>query len=53
MFEHARNKIYATTILGIKHKGQTALAGDGQVTLGSTVMKHSAIKIRRLYNESM
>jgi ATP-dependent HslUV protease subunit HslV len=43
-------KIYATTILGIRHKGQVALAGDGQVTLGETVMKHSAKKIRRLYN---
>ena len=53
MIEHERNKIYATTILGIKHKGQTALAGDGQVTLGSTVMKHSALKIRRLYNDSI
>lgn len=42
--------IYATTILGIRHKGQVALAGDGQVTLGETVMKHSAKKIRRLYN---
>lgn len=43
-------KIYATTILGIRHKDQVALAGDGQVTLGQTVMKHSAKKIRRLYN---
>lgn len=43
-------KIYATTILGIRHNGQVALAGDGQVTLGQTVMKHSAKKIRRLYN---
>ncbi len=46
-------KIYATTILGIRHKGQVALAGDGQVTLGNTVMKHSAKKIRRLYNEKI
>ena len=46
-------KIYATTILGIRHKGQVALAGDGQVTLGETVMKHSAKKIRRLYNDKI
>lgn len=46
-------KIYATTILGIRHKGQVALAGDGQVTLGNTVMKHSAKKIRRLYNSKI
>lgn len=53
MIDHNSSKIYATTILGIKHKGQTALAGDGQVTLGNTVMKHSALKIRRLYNEKI
>lgn len=50
---HEQNKIYATTILGIRHKGQVALAGDGQVTLGNTVMKHSAVKIRRLYNQNI
>ena len=46
-------KIHATTILGIRHKGKAALAGDGQVTLGNTVMKHSAVKIRRLYNDTI
>jgi len=50
---HEPNKIYATTILGIRHKGKVALAGDGQVTLGNTVMKHSALKIRRLYNDKI
>jgi len=50
---HDQNKIYATTILGIRHKGKAALAGDGQVTLGNTVMKHSALKIRRLYNDTI
>lgn len=50
---HDSNKIYATTILGLRHKGQVALAGDGQVTLGNTVMKHSAVKIRRLYNQQI
>lgn len=50
---HEQNKIYATTILGIRHKGKAALAGDGQVTLGNTVMKHSALKIRRLYNDTI
>lgn len=46
-------KIHATTILGIRHNGKAALAGDGQVTLGNTVMKHSAVKIRRLYNDTI
>ncbi len=42
--------IHATTILGIVHKGQAAIGGDGQVTLGNTVMKHNAVKIRKLGN---
>lgn len=41
-------KIEATTILGIVHKGEAAIGGDGQVTLGNTVMKHNAIKIRKI-----
>jgi ATP-dependent HslUV protease, peptidase subunit HslV len=45
--------IHATTILAVRHKERTVLAGDGQVTLGNTVMKHGAKKIRRLYNESV
>jgi ATP-dependent HslUV protease subunit HslV len=50
---HQDQTIYATTICGIRHKGMVALAGDGQVTLGQTVMKHSAKKIRRLYNDKI
>jgi ATP-dependent HslUV protease subunit HslV len=42
--------IHATTILGIVHKGEAAIGGDGQVTLGNTVMKHNAVKIRKLGN---
>ena len=45
--------IHATTILAVRHQGNTVLAGDGQVTLGNTVVKHGARKIRRLYNESI
>jgi len=37
-----------TTILCVRHGGQVAMAGDGQVTLGTTVVKHSARKIRTL-----
>ena len=43
-------KMHATTILGIVHNGQAAIGGDGQVTLGNTVMKHNAVKIRKLGN---
>jgi ATP-dependent HslUV protease subunit HslV len=45
--------IHATTILAVRHNGKTVMAGDGQVTLGTTVMKQGAKKIRRLYNDSV
>lgn len=38
----------STTILSVRRDGQVALGGDGQVTLGNTVAKHDAIKIRRI-----
>jgi ATP-dependent HslUV protease subunit HslV len=40
-----------TTILALRHQGRVVVAGDGQVTLGQTVMKHKARKIRRLYHD--
>jgi len=40
--------MHGTTILAVKKDGVTALAGDGQVTLGNTVMKQGAVKVRRL-----
>ena len=42
--------LHGTTILAVRHRGRSAIAGDGQVTLGQTVMKHGARKIRRLHN---
>src|SRR5689334_19335290 len=42
---------HATTILAVRHHDHTVLAGDGQVTFGQTVVKQSAKKIRRLYND--
>ncbi len=42
--------IEATTIIGVVHNGESALGGDGQVTLGNTVMKHNAVKIRKIAN---
>ena len=41
-------KIYATTILAVRRNGQVALGGDGQVTVGETVMKSNAMKVRAL-----
>jgi ATP-dependent HslUV protease, peptidase subunit HslV len=43
--------IHATTILAVRRDGRTVLAGDGQVTLGETVFKQNARKIRRLYHD--
>ena len=43
-------RLIHTTILGVRHRGGVAIAGDGQVTLDKTVMKHNANKVRRMYN---
>lgn len=43
----------STTILSVRHQGEVVVAGDGQVTLGNTVMKHQARKVRRLYNDQV
>src|SRR6201987_5825450 len=45
--------IRSTTVLSIRRTGTVVLAGDGQVTLGESVIKHSAKKIRRLYNDKI
>ena len=45
--------VHSTTILAVRHRGQSVLAGDGQVTFGQTVMKQGARKIRRLYNDQI
>jgi len=44
------NALHGTTILAVRHRGGCAIAGDGQVSLGRTVVKHTAKKIRRLHN---
>ncbi|MCI5142310.1 MAG: ATP-dependent protease subunit HslV [Candidatus Electrothrix sp. ATG1] len=43
----------STTILAIRHKGEVVIAGDGQVSLGQTVIKHNARKVRRLYHDKV
>ena len=45
--------IRSTTVLSVRRDGHIVLAGDGQVTLGESVIKHTAKKIRRLYNEKI
>ena len=46
-------KIRSTTVLTVRRDGHVVMAGDGQVTLGEGVIKHSARKIRRLYNNKI
>ncbi len=48
------SEFHATTICAVQRNGATAIAGDGQVTLGqSVVMKNTAQKVRRLYNDKI
>ncbi len=46
-------EIHSTTILAVRKDGDTVIGGDGQVTVGSSVIKHSARKIRRLYKDKV
>ena len=45
--------MHGTTILSVRQNGKVAVGGDGQVTLGNTIMKHSANKVRRMYNDKI
>jgi ATP-dependent HslUV protease subunit HslV len=46
-------RIRSTTVLCVRRDGKVVMAGDGQVTLGDSVIKHGAKKIRRLYQEKI
>lgn len=47
-------QFHATTIFAVQHNGKSAMSGDGQVTLGNqVVMKHTAKKVRRLFNDQV
>jgi ATP-dependent HslUV protease subunit HslV len=45
--------IRSTTVLLVRRNGKTAVAGDGQVTLGDTVIKGNARKVRRIHNDQI
>jgi ATP-dependent HslUV protease subunit HslV len=54
MLEHKNpSQIYGTTILSVRKNGKVAIAGDGQVSLGSTILKSNAKKIRKLGDGSI
>jgi ATP-dependent HslUV protease subunit HslV len=46
-------KICSTTILSVRKNGKVAMGGDGQVTLGQTVMKRNARKVRKVHNDTV
>ena len=46
-------QFHGTTILAVRLNGKLAVAGDGQVTLNNTVIKHHARKVRRIYNDAI
>jgi len=46
-------KYHGTTILAVQHKEKVVVAGDGQVTLNDTVIKHQAKKVRKIYNDKI
>jgi ATP-dependent HslUV protease subunit HslV len=47
--EAAGPRVRATTVLAVRHRGGVAMAGDGQVSLGSTIVKRTAKKVRKVY----
>jgi len=49
----AAPRMRSTTILCVRHQGKVALAGDGQVSFGDQVMKHTARKVRRMHNDTV
>ena len=49
----SNNELRGTTIVGVKRDGKTAIAGDGQMTLGNMVMKATSKKVRRIYKDQV
>ena len=47
------SRVRSTTILCVRHQGRVALGGDGQVSFGELVMKHTARKVRRMYKDTV
>jgi len=53
VLKNKMQKMRGRTVLAVRHKGKVTVAGDGQVTLDVTVMKHGARKVRRLYHDEV
>lgn len=50
MLEENNNKFYGTTVLAIRRNNNVVISGDGQISFGNTIIKHSASKVRKIYN---
>lgn len=48
-----KNRINSTTVVGLIRDGKAVIGSDGQVTMGNTVMKHTAKKIRKIHNDTV
>jgi len=48
-----KNKVRSTTVIGLIRDGKAVIGSDGQVTMGDTVLKHTARKVRKLYNDKV
>ena len=46
-------EFHSTTVIGLTHNGRTVIGGDGQVTVGNAIMKQSARKVRKIYNDTV
>jgi len=44
-------RLRATTVLCVRHRGRVAMGGDGQVSIGATIVKHTARKVRKVYHD--
>jgi ATP-dependent HslUV protease subunit HslV len=53
MNDNASHRLRATTVLAVRRDGRSVMAGDGQVSIGETVMKHKANKVRFMYKDKV
>nr|HPO49237.1 HslU--HslV peptidase proteolytic subunit [Spirochaetota bacterium] len=53
MFKDENNRFRSTTVLVVRKNGEVAMAADGQVTLGTTVMKSNAKKLRKIFDDKI
>jgi len=53
MTQKNQSEIRSTTVVGLIRDGKAVIGSDGQVTMGNTVMKHTAKKVRKLYNDKV